>query len=83
MRNVEPEGKGAGVSGGVPLARGLRGWNPLAGLRGSAPRTLPRALLARGIQQLPVARIIAGIPTALTSSWPQRPGCAKDDSAPA
>ena len=35
------EGKGAGVSGGPPLA----------GIRGSAPRTLPRALFARGIKK--------------------------------
>ena len=44
---ISLEGKGAGVSGGVPLAE----------IRGSAPRTLPRALFARGIQQSdPVAQ---------------------------
>jgi hypothetical protein len=41
--NLEEKGKGAGVSGGFPLA----------GVRGSAPRTLPRAFLARGIQHTP------------------------------
>jgi hypothetical protein len=37
---MEVKGKGAGVSGGLPLA----------GIRGSAPRTLPRAFFARGIK---------------------------------
>ena len=37
---MEVQGKGAGVSGGFPLA----------GVRGSAPSTLPRASFARGIQ---------------------------------
>src|SRR5262245_57393220 len=32
-------------------AGGLRGASPLAGIRGSAPRTLPRAVFARGIKQ--------------------------------
>ena len=39
--NMARKGKGAGVSGGVPLA----------GVRGSAPRTLPRAFFARGIEK--------------------------------
>ena len=38
--NVKKKGKAAGVSGGVPLA----------GFRGGAPRTFPRAVWARGIQ---------------------------------
>ena len=35
------KGKGAGVSGGIPLA----------GIRGRAPSTLPRAFSARGIEK--------------------------------
>ena len=54
---MERKGKGAGgLRGRSPLARGFRGWNPLAGIRGSAPRTLPRALFARGIKH-PVRHI--------------------------
>src|ERR1017187_8703380 len=41
------KGKGAGVSGGVPLA----------GVRGRAPSTLPRAVFARGIQKSSAALV--------------------------
>ena len=53
------QGKGPGVSGGVPLA----------GVRGSAPCTLPRALLARGIKQILARWDTLSPSTVKGSSW--------------
>jgi hypothetical protein len=39
------------------------GVSPLAGVRGSAPRTLPRAQLARGIKNSGLSHYKAGIPS--------------------
>ena len=69
-----PEGCAGGKGG-----RGSQGVSPLAGVRGSAPRTLPRVLLARGIKQLPLALMSTAIPNGLTLVCPPQTWRATDD----